>query len=82
MRKLSHCRYKRSNLYPQLQQFIHGQWNKLNTPLHRASDALNPKWYDIEQTKRRSPSDGKVMKGFMTAIKKIYSPDSKEASLI
>ena len=68
-------------LWPQLQSFIHGRWNKLNTPLHMATYAVNPKWYD-STTGRRPPSqDREVVKGFMTAVKKIYG-SSEEASEI
>lgn len=38
--------------------------------------ALNPIWYNIEETKKRPPSDGEVTRGFVTAITKIYGPDS------
>ena len=63
---------KDPTLWPQLQSFIHGRWNKLNSPLHMESYAVNPKWYD-PTTGRRPPSqDRGVVKGFMTAIKKIY----------
>ena len=48
--------YRRDpTLWPQLQSFIHGQWNKLNMPLHMAAYAVNPKWYD-PPLGRRPPS--------------------------
>jgi len=44
---------------------------------------LNPKLYDIEQTKKRPPSsDKEVMNGFITSIKKTYGLDLEEASLV
>ncbi|XP_059067582.1 uncharacterized protein LOC131858371 [Cryptomeria japonica] len=43
------------SLYPLIEEKLHGRWNKLNTPLHCAAYALNPKWYDIEVTKKRAP---------------------------
>ncbi|XP_059078050.1 uncharacterized protein LOC131876626 [Cryptomeria japonica] len=53
------------SLYPLIEEKLHGRWNKLNTPLHCAAYALNPKWYDIEVTKKRAPhQDREVMKGF------------------
>jgi len=44
---------------------------------------LTPKWHDIEQTKKRSPSSDKdVMKGSMMALKKIYDLDVAEESFV
>ena len=72
---------KDPTLWQQLQTFIHGRWNKLNNPLHMAAYAVNPKWYN-STTGRRPPSqDREVVKGFMTAVKKIYG-SSEEASEI
>lgn len=34
---------KDPTLWPLLQSFIHGWWNKWNTPLHMASYTVNPK---------------------------------------
>ena len=45
---------KNPNLWAQWKNIIHGRWNKLNNPLHMASDAVNPKWYD-HSTGRRPP---------------------------
>jgi len=72
---------KDPNLWPQLQSFIHGRWNKLNTPLHMAAYAVNPKWYDSKRGRRPPSQDREVVKGFMTAIKKMYG-SSEEASEI
>ncbi|XP_059076869.1 uncharacterized protein LOC131075043 [Cryptomeria japonica] len=44
-----------------------------NLTHHCVAYALNPKWYDIEVTKKRAPNqDREVMKGFWAAVKKIY----------
>eukprot|EP00253_Pinus_taeda_P035891 PITA_35891 len=70
---------KDPTLWPQLKEFIHGRWNKLNTPLHMAAYVVNPKWYD-PTTGRRPPSqDREVFKGFLNAVKKIYG-NTEEAS--
>ncbi|XP_059076405.1 uncharacterized protein LOC131078326 [Cryptomeria japonica] len=70
------------SLYPLIEAKLHGRWNKLNTPLHCAAYALNPKWYDIEVTKKRAPhQDREVMKGFWAAVKKIYGR-GEEASVM
>lgn len=46
----------------------------LTHPFIVLSMAINPKWYDTEMTKKRSPyEDREVMKGFWAAVKKIYS---------
>ena len=64
---------KDPSLYPLIEEKLHGRWNKLNTPLHCAAYALNPKWHDIQVTGKRAPhQDREVMKGFWAAIKKIY----------
>ena len=34
---------KDPTLWSQLQSFIHGRWNKLNSPLHMEAYAVNPK---------------------------------------
>ncbi|KAH9298202.1 hypothetical protein KI387_029884, partial [Taxus chinensis] len=34
---------KDPSLYPLIKEKVHGRWNKLNTPLHCAAYALNPK---------------------------------------
>eukprot|EP01018_Ginkgo_biloba_P039456 Gb_09932 [translate_table: standard] len=70
-----------TTLYPKLMDKIHGQWNKLNTPLHMATYALNPKWYDSNVTKKRPPSEDEVTNGFFTAVTKICG-DGEEATLI
>lgn len=68
-------------LWPQLQSFIHWRWNKLNTPLHMAAYAVNPKWYDSTTGRRLHSQDREVIKGFMTVVKKIYG-SSEETSEI
>lgn len=59
---------------------MHGQWNRLNTPLHMATYAINLKWYD--PITRTPPSqDREVMEGFMNVFRKIYG-STKEAPYI
>ena len=57
-------------LWPQLQSFIHGRWNKLNSPLHMAAYAVNPKWYDPTTGRRYPSQEREVVKGIMTTVKK------------
>eukprot|EP01018_Ginkgo_biloba_P001699 Gb_24962 [translate_table: standard] len=71
-----------TTLYPKLMEKIHRQWNKLNTHLHMATYALNPKWYDSSMTKKRPPfEDCEVTKDFFTTVTKIYG-DGEEATTI
>lgn len=52
------------------------------TPLHCATYALNPKWYDVQMANKRTPyEDGDVMKVFWAAIKKTYGR-GEDASLL
>ena len=47
----------------------------MNTPLHMAAYALNPKWY-VERPGRISPiEDPEVKRGFRAAITKMYDED-------
>ncbi|KAH9291987.1 hypothetical protein KI387_042831, partial [Taxus chinensis] len=63
-----------------IQPIIQRRWEKLNTPLHMAAYALNPKWY-VERPGRVVPlDDDEVKKGLMKAFKKMYTP--QEASQI
>ncbi|KAH9329297.1 hypothetical protein KI387_001405 [Taxus chinensis] len=53
-----------------IQPIIERRWEKLNTPLHMAAYALNPKWY-VERPGRVLPvDDEEVRKGFLKALKK------------
>jgi len=62
-------------LFNELQKLIEKRWNKLNTPLHMAAYALNPKWY-VEREGRISPiDDPEVKQGFIEAIEKMYTPE-------
>lgn len=80
MKSLTLCERIRSitdkrdpTLYPLLEEFMHGRWNKLNMPFHMATFGLNTKLYDIEKTKRSRPAqDIDVVKGFLSAVKKIF----------
>ena len=52
----------------------------MNTPLHMAAYALNPKWY-VERHGRVPPiHDPKVNNGFLDAIEKMY-PEKEGAKL-
>eukprot|EP01018_Ginkgo_biloba_P034149 Gb_28033 [translate_table: standard] len=65
-----------------LEEKIHQRENLLNTPLHMATYTVNPKWYDIEKTRKKASfSDAKVARGFMACIKKIYG-DREDGTLI
>ena len=64
-------------LFNELQKLIEKRWNKLNTPLHMAAYALNPKWY-VEREGRVAPiDDPKVKQGFIDAIEKMYTLDQQ-----
>ena len=55
-----------------IEPIIHRRWEKLNTPLHMASYALNPKWY-IPRRGRVTPlRDDEVKNGFFRCIAKMY----------
>lgn len=73
---------KDPSLYSLIEEKLHGRSNKLNTPLHCAAHALNPKWHNIQETNKRAPyEDREVIKGFWVAIKKIYGR-GEEASVM
>ena len=62
-------------LFNELQKLIEKRWNKMNTPLHMAAYALNPKWY-VEREGRVPPiDDPEVKQGFIDAIEKIYTQE-------
>ena len=68
------------DFFVEIHKLIEKRWNKLNTPLHMAAYALNPKWY-MERPNRILPiDDEEVKQGFLDAINKMYSPD--EASIL
>jgi hypothetical protein len=52
-------------LFNELQKLIEKRRNKLNTPLHMATYALNPKWYVEREGKVSSIHDLEVKKGFI-----------------
>ena len=63
-----------------IEPIIHRRWEKLNTPLHMAAYALNPKWY-IPRPGRVTPlRDDEVKNGFFRCIAKMY--DTETASEI
>ena len=49
------------------------RWNILNTPLHMAAFALNPKWYAQLGGRGLPCDDPEVLDGFTRAIDKMYS---------
>ena len=56
----------------QIQPIIHHRWDHMNTPLHMATYALNPKWH-VESPRRDPPVDNpKVKNGFQDATGKMY----------
>ncbi|XP_057840716.2 uncharacterized protein LOC131050532 [Cryptomeria japonica] len=48
------------------------RWNIMNTPLHMAAYALNPKWYAPKDGRLPPCDDDEVLDGFTRAIDKIY----------
>ena len=59
----------------QIRPIIQRRWDRMNTPLHMATYALNPKWY-VERPGRISPiEDPEIKKGFRVAITKMYDED-------
>lgn len=49
------------------------RWNTMNTPLHIASYALNPKWYEPRLGRYAPSKDDEVRRGIMKALQKMYS---------
>eukprot|EP01018_Ginkgo_biloba_P011493 Gb_23866 [translate_table: standard] len=73
---------KDKELYKTLEKKIHKRWHRLNTLLHMATYAINPKWYDTEKTRKRAPfNDEELAHGLMACIKKIYG-DKEARTLI
>ena len=68
------------DFFNEIHKLIEKRWIKLNTSLHMAAYALNPKWY-MERPNRVLPiDDEEVKQGFLDAISKMYTSD--EASVI
>ena len=66
--------------FHEIHKLIEKRWLKLNTSLHMAAYALNPKWY-MERPNRILPiGDEKVKQWFLDAITKMYIVN--EASVI
>lgn len=66
--------------FHEIHNIIDKRWRKLNTSLHMATYAINPKWY-MERPNRVLPiDDEEVRQGFLDAIRKMYTPD--EAGVI
>ncbi len=75
IKSIIHQRDPSLELFKEFQKLIEKRWNKLNTPLHMASYALNPRWY-VEREGRVPPiDDPEVKQGFMDAIEKMYTPE-------
>lgn len=63
----------------QIRPIIQRRWDRMNTPLHMAAYALNPKWY-VERPGRVPPiDDPEVKNGFLDAIAKMYNEAEKES---
>jgi hypothetical protein len=61
--------------FNEIQKLTENRWNKLNTPLHMVTYALNLKWY-VEREGRVAPiDDPKVKQGFIEAIQKMYTQE-------
>lgn len=59
----------------QIRPIIQRRWDRMNTPLHMAAYALNPKWY-VERPGRVPPiDDPEVKNGFLDVIAKMYSEE-------
>ncbi|XP_059068491.1 uncharacterized protein LOC131858996 [Cryptomeria japonica] len=56
------------------------RWNIMNTPLHMAADALNPKWYAPKDGRLPPCDNDEVLDGFTRAIDKIYTEE--QASIL
>jgi hypothetical protein len=56
------------------------RWNTMNTLLHMAAFALNPKWYAPRAGRQLPCDDPKVLDGFTRAIEKIYP--AEQASIL
>jgi len=66
--------------FNEIQKLIEKRWNKMNTPLHMAAYALNPKWY-VEREGRVAPIDDPEVKlGFIDAIQKMYTEEKATIS--
>ncbi|XP_059064530.1 uncharacterized protein LOC131856678 [Cryptomeria japonica] len=56
------------------------RWNIMNTPLHMAAYALNPKWYAPKDGRLPPCDDDEVLDGFTRTIDKIYTEE--QASIL
>ena len=48
----------------------------MNTPMHMAAHALNPKWYVPKEGKTLPINDSEVKKGFLKFLKKVYTSEA------
>ncbi|XP_059072621.1 uncharacterized protein LOC131873636 [Cryptomeria japonica] len=64
----------------QIRPIIQSRWDKLNTPLHMAAFALNPKWYKARPGRTTPIEDDEVKAGFFRCIEKMF--DSRDAGTI
>ena len=61
------------DLYEQhIRPIVTRRWNTMNTPLHMAAFALNPKWYAPRDGRMPPCDDAEVLDGFTRAIDKMY----------
>ena len=75
VKKIIRQRNPSLDFFNEIHKLIEKRWNKLNTSLHMAAYALNPKWY-MERPNRVLPIDDEEVKhGFLDAINKMYTPD-------
>ena len=80
VRHINHQRNPSLEFFQEIHNIIDKRWLKLNTSLHVAAYAINPKWY-MERPNRVIPIDDEWVKnGFLDAISKMYTHD--EVSVI
>ena len=63
--------------FQEIHKTIEKRWSKLNTSLHMAAYALNPKWYMERPNRVLHIDDEEVKYGFLDSISKMYTLDEE-----
>lgn len=69
LRKVIHDSDPCLEFYEHIRLIIKHKWNTMNTPFHRTTYALNPKWYAARPGKV-PPSNDEMKKGLMRTLEK------------
>ncbi|KAH9293455.1 hypothetical protein KI387_041340, partial [Taxus chinensis] len=76
MKQAIHSRDPTLGFYEEhIRPIVTRRWNTMNTPLHMAAYALNPKWYAARPGRVPPSDDEEVKEGLMKAFRKMYTDE-------